>query len=139
MTNFKIQEILANDCYPIRKKVLRPHQIDSKVVFDNDDDHLSFHMGAFCNRKLIGVISILHDSPDIFRLRGMAIATEFQGQGVGKLLITRALALMPTNSILWCNARSHVIKFYQNFGFEIAGEEFTIKDTGPHVKMQVML
>ena len=38
-------------------------------------------------------------------------------------------------SLLWCNARTSAMGFYQNVGFEKIGEEFDIPTVGPHVLM----
>ncbi|MCO4784248.1 MAG: GNAT family N-acetyltransferase [Candidatus Cloacimonetes bacterium] len=139
MNQCTTNKIHSKDCYPIRKKVLRPHQTVNQVTFEQDDHAHSFHLGAFDKFNLIGVTSIIYDGTDTFRLRGMAILQEYQRQGLGKLLLKKAIDLTPNNALLWCNARTHALEFYKSFGFEEVGSSFEVEHIGPHIRMQLEL
>lgn len=73
-----------------------------------------------------------------FQLRGMAIATQSQGLGIGRMLletIHRWQDQFESPCELWCNARSVAIPFYRNLGWLEVGEEFLIPNVGPHKAM----
>lgn len=138
MKNYQIKCISHIDCHSIRKSILRPHQ-SKTVTYDNDCHDKSFHLGVYLKNELLGVVSILFDQNKSYRLRGMAVIKNYQNSGLGKLLVNKAISKLPVNTLLWCNARSHTIGFYQHFGLNQVGEEFEIPAIGPHVKMQLQL
>jgi predicted GNAT family N-acyltransferase len=37
--------------------------------------------------------------------------------------------------LLWCNARTPAVRFYQKQGWTPVGEEFDVPLAGPHVRM----
>jgi hypothetical protein len=38
-------------------------------------------------------------------------------------------------SLLWCNARTGALSFYEQFGWSISSDEFDIPTVGPHRRM----
>jgi len=74
------------------------------------------------------------------KMRQVATAKEYQGQGLG-----RDLYLYCENSLkkqgvkeIYCHARKSAIRFYEKMNFEIVSEEF--EEVGlPHVKMKKRL
>lgn len=139
MKNYTINKVQSADCYFIRKSILRPHQTAELVCFEQDNHAKSFHLGLFVESILIGVVSMLYDGENVFRLRGMAILKDSQKKGYGKVLIQNAIDHTATQTLLWCNARTHVLAFYQSFGFIECGETFEVEHTGPHIRMQLKL
>ena len=53
-----IREISAVEARPIRQRVLRPHQRAEELVYPGDDDASTFHLGAFVNDELVGILSM---------------------------------------------------------------------------------
>lgn len=141
----KVLRISAQDTYPIRQQVLVPTHELKKAKFENDDDEdVSFHLGAFDESKLVSVASFFYDRNPIFedlhqyQLRGMATLPEKQGQGLSSELLTMAFPIIKQNfcTLLWCNARESAIGYYEKVGFVKQSEEvFQIDDIGPHVLM----
>lgn len=138
-----VKQINANDTRDIRHKVLRQgHPVES-CTFSGDEDEQSFHLGAFENGKLISVASFyferndLFDEPNQYRLRGMATLKEHQRKGYSSELLKMAFPIIKQNfcTMLWCNARTQAVGFYQKVGFEKFGEEFDIVNVGPHFLM----
>jgi predicted GNAT family N-acyltransferase len=41
--------------------------------------------------------------------------------------------------LMWCNARSPAVRFYERNGWMLASEEFVIESAGPHFKMVLKL
>lgn len=133
----------------LRRELLRPDRPEEESVYAGDDAPDSGHWGAFVDEALVAVASIYpeplpesveqtgEDEAVSWRLRGMAVCPVFQGKGYGRQLLDRCLQAVADNggNLLWCNARTSAVGFYQGMGFEIAGSEFMIPDIGPHYVM----
>ncbi|HEV2069704.1 MAG TPA: GNAT family N-acetyltransferase, partial [Acidimicrobiales bacterium] len=70
-----------------------------------------------------------------WRLRGMAVDPERQGQGAGTLLldavVTRARAAGA--EVLWADGRDSALDFYRRRGWSVEGEGYLTPATGiPH-------
>lgn len=141
----KVLRINAADTYQIRQKVLIPDHDIKKVKFEHDDDEdISFHLGAFKDSQLVSVASFYYERNTLFsdqhqyQLRGMATLPEYQGQGLSSELLNMAFPIIKQNfcTLLWCNARVTAIGYYQKVGFKIHDETpFEIEGIGAHVLM----
>ncbi len=123
----KVLRISAQDTYPIRQQVLVPSHELKKAKFENDDDEdVSFHLGAFKDTKLVSVASFFYERnplfPDLhqYQLRGMATLPGNQGQGLSSELLTSAFPIIKQNfcTLLWCNARTSAVGYYEKVGFQ---------------------
>lgn len=143
----QVLRIKAIDSHPIRHKMLRPNGTLEDCVFKGDTDELTFHLGAFVDKKLVSVASFYFERKDLFpdlyqyRLRGMATLPEFQGQGLSSALLRTAFPLIKGNqcTLLWCNARTSAQGFYEKVGFTPHGEIFDIPGIGPHILMSIKI
>jgi GNAT superfamily N-acetyltransferase len=126
-------------------QVLVPDHSLKKAKFEGDDDEdISFHLGAFLDGKLVSVASFFYERnskfPDLhqYQLRGMATLPEYQNRGLSRELLTMAFPIIKQNfcTLLWCNAKESAIGFYEKVGFlKHTGEVFEIAEIGPHVLM----
>jgi len=69
------------------------------------------------------------------QLKGMAVADELQGAGLGALLIDAGLALANERgaAIAWARARDSAMGFYERLGFASTGDGFVDGPTAmPH-------
>jgi len=137
-----VKRVSAEDVYPLRHRVLRPNQTLADCVWAQDKDSETAHFGAEHDGQIVGIASIAispreADPPNTWRLRGMATTPELQGRGVGAKVLQACLAHAKSRggALLWCNARTTALEFYQSHGFETVGEEFDIKGIGPHYVM----
>ena len=137
----KIKEIQAVDTHAIRLKILR-NGISLPVEFNGDNNNDTVHLGAFKNKNLIAVSSFMKLSNknilgNQYQLRGMAVLDNFQGYGIGKLLLNEAINIFKKKNIdyIWCNARKAALNFYKKQGFQILGDEFQIQFIGEHFFM----
>jgi GNAT superfamily N-acetyltransferase len=143
----EVLRIKAIDTYPIRHKMLRPSGTVEDCMFQGDHDELTFHLGAFVDKKLVSVASFYFEKHPAFseayqyRLRGMATLPEYQGQGYSSALLRTAFPVIKQNqcSLLWCNAREKALGFYKNVGFVASGELFSIPNIGKHMLMSVKI
>jgi len=137
----EIKLITASDTYEIRKRILRDN-LDLSVDFNGDVEPETFHIGAYKEGELIGIVSFMKVANSNFKgsqfqLRGMAIVENHQGEGIGNKLLNKGLEMLIALDIevLWCNARTPALKFYKRAGFQTFGEEFFIENAGPHYVM----
>jgi len=139
----EVLRIKAKDTYSIRQKMLRPSGTVEDCMFHGDSDELTFHLGAFVDKKLVSVASFYFErnekfpDPYQFRLRGMATLPEHQAQGLSSALLKTAFPVIKQNqcTLLWCNAREKAMGFYAKVGFEPSGELFSIPQIGKHSLM----
>lgn len=127
----------------LRQQVLRPHQRVEELVFDGDDGADSLHVGAFVDDRLVAVASVMRDvdedAPGLetWRVRGMATLEGMRGRGFGGAVLERCLEHVRERDgrLVWCNARTGAIGFYERFGFGRVGVPFDVPVIGPHVRM----
>ena len=138
-----IQKITATETYPVRHIVLRAGKPIESCQFQGDELETTNHFGYYINNQIIGVISIFEINnkqflvQKSFQIRGMAVLPSFQKQGIGEALVNEAEKFCTTQKadLIWFNARSTAVGFYQKMGYEIVGSEFEINEVGPHFLM----
>lgn len=128
----------------LRHKILRPGLPRDSAVFDGDNDSDTFHFVAYTPEEPFSPVCCVTymrnhwENTPAYQLRGMATDITFQKMGIGKKLMAFAEAFIKEKTGItsfWCNARVSAIGFYENQGWLVYGEEFTIKTAGPHKKM----
>lgn len=137
----RIEEISAEDTYPIRKNILRKNMSLSHVMH-GDLDPETLHLGVFAEEELVCIGSFMKASFEglsgsQYQLRGMAAREESQGKGFGKLLLERAELILSGKGIdiIWCNARITAVEFYEKLGYQAMGKQFEVPQVGAHFKM----
>ncbi|GAA4290173.1 GNAT family N-acetyltransferase [Aestuariibaculum suncheonense] len=141
--NYEIKIISAQETIPVRHPVLRPGKPIETCNFEGDNLNTTFHLGIYINQQIVGVVSYFKSSTNLltetsqYQLRGMAVLTEYQGKGLGNLLVQHGDILLKAKktNIVWCNAREIAIPFYKKNNFNIIGEPFNIGDIGLHYVM----
>lgn len=132
----------------LRRAVLRPNwPIGSPMHGDENPD--AIHVAAFEGSELVGCCLILPrpyparpDEPGAWQLRGMATVPHRQGQGIGTAVVLAALeqATKRAGRLIWCDARTTAVPFYQARGFAPEGVEFLHAESGiPHYRMWRMI
>lgn len=142
-----IKQVSLESVIPIRHQILRANQPISSCYYEEDKFDSTIHFGQYTNNYLVGIISIyaqdqnLQSSEKTWRIRGMAVLPEYQGQGCGAALVTHAVKHLTTRhaSLLWCNAHTTACNFYQKIGFARQGLEFDIPGIGAHYIMVKIL
>jgi GNAT superfamily N-acetyltransferase len=118
----------VDEILPLRKAVLRP----SEPVVASDYDHFAQtqHLGAFDDGIAVGCATVFPSPYEAdqgaWQLRGMAVAPDRRGTGVGRLVLAAAIDLVRAAGAtsLWANARVAALPFYSAMGFEVVSEEF---------------
>jgi predicted GNAT family N-acyltransferase len=148
ITTIHIHEIPASAVYSVRQPVLRPGKPFTECVFEGDASGKTLHLGLFMDENLIGVASFIQNSNPLFKeaeqyqLRGMAVLSEFKGQGFGTSLLIEGeqkLKNLVNHPFLWFNARDNAIGFYEKFGYKTIGEKFDVPGVCKHIIMFKLL
>jgi GNAT superfamily N-acetyltransferase len=136
----KIEAIPSSKTWALRQSVLRPHQTLSEMQYPGDEDESSRHFGAWEDKTLLGIASLYKEAlPEIpgtlgWRLRGMAVAPERRGQGIGAQLVEACIAYARKEGgrVLWCNAREGALPFYLGLKFRSLKGPYDLPGIGPH-------
>lgn len=144
-----ITEVEDHAILALRTRVLRPSFGPGQLAtYPQDRLETTSHWAAMQAGVVIGCATFhLDPSPlrpevQAVRLRGMAVAPEVQGAGVGAALMRHTmdqLARRHDERELWCNARLRAASFYERLGFVRWGELFEIEGIGPHYVMTTQL
>jgi len=146
----EVRRATADEIFPLRHAVLRPGRPVTASVYATDAD--AVHVGAWetsaDGATLVGCATVFPDpwrggggpdapppEPRAWRLRGMAVDPSRHRTGVGREVLTAAVAAAGEAGapLLWANARTAALAFYEAQGWAVAGEEFITADTGlPH-------
>ena len=89
------------------------------------------------NDKIIGCVLMEPKDNDTVQLRAMAVYNEWQGKGVGRMLVQALEAHAWQNGYnkIILHARKVVLPFYQSMNYQLHGDEF-IEVGIPHYHME---
>lgn len=138
-----IKEIPSKETYAVRQSVLRKGKPIESCIFESDDLETTHHFGLFDNENLIGIISLFNKINTIFaennqaQIRGMAVLETHQKKGFGEALVKHCETYCNANKVdlIWFNARTAAVGFYQKMNYQPQGDAFDIKDVGEHYLM----
>jgi GNAT superfamily N-acetyltransferase len=122
----------------LRHDVLRGVELPwEESIYASDDDERTFHLAARDGDQVVGCATWFPEpcqGEPAWRLRGMAVARDRQGEGIGAQLMAAAFARLADRGadLLWCNARISALPFYEAHGFRAVGEPFLAVGTIPH-------
>ena len=124
MDSLTIEQIRPQLTWRLRRDVLYPSEPLSAMEMDEDANGL--HFGAFYKDQLVSVVSLFQTGTS-FQFRKFAVLPHMQGKGVGKTLLQYLInfAKAQDGRLIWCNARSTAVNFYQKAGFVTTGQTFS--------------
>lgn len=140
MTNSVVEQARLEEVIEIRHIILRAGQPRSSCYYPEDSYKHTIHFMAKYKEEIIGCASLYKEKhPDFslkqsWRIRGMAVLENYQGQAIGTHLLETCInhAIKNKGEVIWCNARINAVKFYKQSGFKIIGDEFELPNIGPH-------
>lgn len=118
--------------------MLRDDRPDADVAFVEDTRPGAFHLGVFDDEgRLVGIGTFFeHPCPHrpgapAWRLRGMAVAPEVQGRGVGTALLEAAVRRFRGEgvAVLWAHGRDSALGFYERHGWVVLGDGYVTDET----------
>jgi len=127
----------------LRKKILRTPLgltlTDNDTITDSQSEHfgiVSAPHSPVTPPQLIACVILTPQNATHYKLRQMAVASEYHGQGLGRRLIAHVEKYLLTLGVteLTMHARQSALDFYIKLGYHTVGETFT-EQTIPHVRM----
>lgn len=114
--HIEIQRINTEALLDIRHLVLWPDKPREFVRVSEDET--GTHFGLYADGRLVSVISLFGDGTAV-RFRKFATLPDFQGKGLGSMLLQQAMAFAKAEGFerMWCDARTDALRFYERFGF----------------------
>ena len=92
------------------------------------NDPMSWHFVAMDKSVLIGCVLLVPIDTKISKgqLIQMAVETNWQGKGIGKLLVQSLIAFAVSKGLkeIEIHSRAEVTSFYEQLGFKVYGDEF---------------
>lgn len=127
-----IQLIATSDALYAREQELRNKILLRPIGIPDHawemHDEKSWHFVAVDQGDVIGCVVLvpLDGAKTKTQLMQMAVETDQQGKGVGKLLVKELLAFSQSIGIkeIVCHARDNAVPFYRSLGFETYGMPF---------------
>lgn len=120
------QEFL--DYYDLRWRILRAPWNQPKGSEQDELEGEAIHIIAVANDKIIGCGRAHFNSEDEAQIRYMAVENQWQGKGVGKLILDeleKGVKQKGAKKII-LHARENVIKFYEKNGYKIIKPSHTL-------------
>lgn len=141
-----IRRATVGEIIELRHVILRAGMDFDAAKFGGDDATDTLHFGAFEGGANVGCVSLMRAempgdavSEAAYQLRGMACRADRQGCGIGARLLRFAERDVIEHTdvrVMWCNARTPAVGFYQRHGWVVISEEFDIPTAGPHRRMR---
>lgn len=145
-----VEKVPAAATFPLRQRVLRPHQRVEELASPLDElpGAASFAARPTVGGEVVGTATVAPEDPPRarlpaalapgamrWRLRGMATAPGWRGLGVGTAVLGAVVAHVAGEGggLLWANARLAAAAFYERAGFCRHGDVFEEPAIGPHV------
>ena len=128
--------------YDLRWRILRKPWNQPKGSEKDELEDKSIHaMVCEVDRVPIGVGRAHFNSDEEAQLRYMAVEEEWQGKGIGKMILSYLEGKIKEKGakVIILNARDIAIKFYEKNGYEIVKEAHTLFDAIPHYRMRKIL
>lgn len=119
--------------------LLKPIGIDASFIKPQQEVN-DLLIGAFDGEILVGCCVLTPRSGDVVQLRQMAVATNFQRQGIGAAIVIFAEQVAQKRNFqrIILHARNPVVAFYQKSGYIISGAPF--EEVGIlHYRMEKLL
>jgi GNAT superfamily N-acetyltransferase len=138
----QVRRARPDEVIDLRHAILRAGLPRETAIFPGDDAPGTVHVVAVEDDAVVGCATMLKNTwqgEPAWQVRGMAVAPRLQRSGVGGRMLTELQRLAAEHPegvrLMWCNARSPAVGFYERHGWTVASDEFVIETAGPHFKM----
>lgn len=139
----RVRRARPDEVIDLRHEVLRAGLPRDTAIFPGDDAPDTVHVVAVdVGEEVVGCATMIKSTWDgqrAWQVRGMAVTPKLQRGGVGGLMLKQLQQIAQESAadvrLMWCNARSPAVGFYERHGWSIVSTEFVIETAGPHFKM----
>lgn len=124
----------------LRDRVLRKPLGMSLFVENLEKEKYDVHLGAFINKRIVGVLILTELTKSEVKMRQVAVEEEVRGNNIGSELVHYAEEYCKSKgyTLMVLNARKTAVRFYERLGYDTLGEEF-LEINIPHYKMHKKL
>jgi len=140
--HFKIQQPVTEEefkhYYHLRWKILRaPWKQPEGSEVDDIEDQCFHAMAVSSDNKVIGVARLQFNSKTESQIRYMAVAEEYERQGIGLALVNaiEQHAKSKLCKIIMLDAREPAVDFYKNLGYKVVKKTYLLFDLIQHFQM----
>lgn len=121
----------------VRDGVLRRPLGMSLYAENLEAEKADFHIGAFINNTLVGVLILTRLNEENVKMRQVAVTEAWRSNGIGRELVRFAEKYSQNMgySTILLNARETAVTFYEKLGYEKLGDVFNEINI-PHYKMR---
>ncbi|WP_419819990.1 GNAT family N-acetyltransferase [Acinetobacter sp.] len=140
MSQFVIQSgpwsQLQHEAKLIRSMVFIEEQNISEADEWDEQDAISLHFVVYAQDQAIATARLLENNS----IGRVAVLQQYRGEGIGKLLMQHIIqvAKQQNRAFLQLSAQVYAIRFYENLGFQVQGEEYLDCEI-PHIDMGLSL
>jgi predicted GNAT family N-acyltransferase len=140
MSQFVIQSgpwsQLQHEAKLIRSMVFIEEQNISEADEWDEQDAISLHFVVYAQDQAIATARLLENNS----IGRVAVLQQYRGEGIGKLLMQQIIqvAKQQNRAFLQLSAQVYAIRFYENLGFQVQGEEYLDCEI-PHIDMGLSL
>lgn len=128
-----------NDYYRIRYEILRKPWNQPENSTKDDTELMSVHILVKDEKgKSVATGRLQFNSDDEAQIRSMAVIDEFQGDGIGSLIIKHLEQIAYSRKIktIVLDARENAVKFYLRNNYHLVEPSYTLFGMIRHFKMQ---
>src|SRR5690242_4905789 len=126
-----VRRVDLEDTLALKQRVLRPHQTIDELARECAGLVDLACFAVVEEGRVLGTATVHReaapwapgDTP-AWRLRGMATEDDRRGEGIGAAALAAAIDHVRVHGggLLWCNARTPAVAFYERAGFRTRGE-----------------
>ncbi len=126
--------------FDLRYKILRKPWEQPRGSERDDEDETSFHRMIIedSTKEAVAVGRLQFNSKDEAQIRYMAVADNYQGEGIGSKIVTALEEIAMEKGAGWIilQARENAVQFYQSNGYEIVEKTHLLFDEIQHWLMK---
>lgn len=132
----------VEDYYRIRFEILRKPWNQSSATTKDDTESISVHLLVKDGSgKAVATGRMQFNSPKEAQIRSMAVINEYQGKGIGSLIIAHLekIAREKRLETILLDARENAVNFYLQNGYEIVEPSYLLFGEIKHFRMKKLL
>lgn len=124
--------------YNLRYEVLRAPLGKERGSERNEGDATGEHFAVFRDNEIIAVARLDKVDEQTAQVRFVAVKSDLQGSGVGKLLMQAVERRLVENGHheMVLHARDYALKFYEKLGYTTIGASYKLFDVLQHYEMR---
>ena len=127
--------------FRLRYRMLRAPWGEPEGSELDDIEHRCYHLMVMANDEVIGVGRLQYNAADEAQIRYMAVAKEFEGNGIGRMIVNALEQEALKNNIrtVVLDAREPAVRFYQKLGYETEKKSYLLFGEIQHYRMKKFL